>query len=136
MTKLTIQAVIDRPVETVWEIWNAPEDIKRWNAASDDWHTTASKNDLTVGGQFTNRMEAKDGSMGFDFTGTYETIVPYERIAYVLEDGRQVTIDFSRNGQQTEVVESFDAETSNPPEMQQAGWQAILDRFKAYAESK
>ncbi len=118
MTKLTIQAVIDRPVETVWEIWNAPEDIKRWNAASDDWHTTASTNDLTVGGQFTNRMEAKDGSMGFDFTGTYEAIVPYER------------------GEQTEVVESFDAETINPPEMQQAGWQAILDRFKAYAESK
>lgn len=133
-TQITIVTEIDAPVDHVWKLWNEPAHIVRWNHASDDWHTTEAENDLTVGGAFRSRMEAKDGSFGFDFGGVYETIEPHQLIQYRMEDGRQVRIEFVPNGERTSVTEVFDAETENPVDMQQAGWQAILDNFKRYAE--
>ena len=133
-TVITIEATINAPVATVWESWNNPEHITKWNSASDDWHTPRAKNDLRVGGTLTSRMEAKDGSMGFDFTGTYDVIAVNEYIEYTLADGRKVKVNFTTDGSSTNVIESFDAENENPVEMQQAGWQAILDSFKKYTE--
>ncbi|OIN66616.1 polyketide cyclase [Exiguobacterium sp. KRL4] len=131
---LEINAVIQRPVADVWTYWTEPDHIKAWNAASDDWHTTEATNDVQAGGRFSSHMAAKDGSVGFDFSGVYLEVILYEKLAYTIDDGRHVTILFTANGDETEVVETFEAESMNPPEMQQAGWQAILDRFKAYAE--
>lgn len=118
----------------MWEYWTEPQHITQWNNASDDWHTPVAENDLTVGGKFLTRMEAKDGSFGFDFGGVYDEVKLHEVISYTMGDGRKVTITFKSQGNETEVIETFDAETSNPIEMQQAGWQAILDNFKKYAE--
>lgn len=132
--KITVQSNVNAPVEKVWDYWNTPEHIKKWNAASPDWHTPKSENDLRVGGRFTSRMEAKDGSFGFDFGGTYDEVVEYQSIRYTMDDGRQTEITFSSDGNGTKVVETFDAETQNPAEMQQAGWQSILDNFKKYTE--
>lgn len=134
--KIQIQTVIQRPVAEVWMYWTEPEHIKSWNAASDDWHTTEAANDVQAGGRFSSHMAAKDGSMGFDFSGVYHEVILYEKLAYTLDDGRHVTVRFTANGEETEVVETFEAELVNPPEMQQAGWQSILDRFKAYAEQQ
>jgi len=134
--EIQIQTVIQRPVAEVWTYWTEPEHIKAWNAASDDWHTTEATNDVQAGGRFSSHMAAKDGSMGFDFSGVYQEVILYEKLAYTLDDGRNVTVQFTANGEETEVVETFEAESMNPPEMQQAGWQAILDRFKAYAEQQ
>lgn len=133
---LEINAVIQRPVADVWMYWTEPDHIKAWNAASDDWHTTEATNDVQAGGRFSSHMAAKDGSMGFDFSGVYQEVILYEKLAYMLDDGRHVTVQFTANGEETEVVETFEAESVNPPEMQQAGWQAILDRFKVYAEQQ
>ena len=119
---ITIKTTVSAPVETVWKYWTEPEHIKKWNNASEDWHTTTAENDLRVGGVFLSRMEAKDGSFGFDFSGIYDEIKLYDSIAYTLGDER------------TEVTETFEAESDNSIEMQQAGWQAILDNFKRYAE--
>ncbi|MDR7236906.1 SRPBCC family protein [Neobacillus drentensis] len=132
--KVTVKAVVNAPVEKVWEYWTEPKHITQWNNASDDWHTPVAENDLTVGGKFLTRMEAKDGSFGFDFGGIYDEVKLNEVISYTLGDGRKVTITFKGQGNETEVIETFDAETTNPVEMQQAGWQAILDNFKKYAE--
>jgi uncharacterized protein YndB with AHSA1/START domain len=134
--EIQIQTVIQRPVAEVWTYWTEPEHIKAWNAASDDWHTTEATNDVQAGGRFSSHMAAKDGSVGFDFSGVYLEAILYEKLAYTIDDGRHVTIQFTANGDETEVVETFEAESTNPPEMQQAGWQAILDRFKAYAEQQ
>lgn len=134
--EIQIQTVIQRPVAEVWTYWTEPEHIKAWNAASDDWHTTEATNDVQAGGRFSSHMAAKDGSMGFDFSGVYQEVILYEKLAYTLDDGRNVTVRFTANGEETEVVETFEAESMNPPEMQQAGWQSILDRFKAYAEQQ
>lgn len=134
-TILTIEALIQCPVEKVWAYWTEPEHITQWNTASEDWHTPRAENDLRVGGSFSSRMEAKDGSFGFDFGGIYDNVRTNEHIAYTIGDGRQVKIDFTQEGSATRVVESFEAEGSNPPEMQQAGWQSILDNFKKYAEA-
>ncbi|OAN15418.1 MULTISPECIES: SRPBCC domain-containing protein [Exiguobacterium] len=134
--EIQIQTVIQRPVAEVWTYWTEPEHIKAWNAASDDWHTTEATNDVQAGGRFSSHMAAKDGSVGFDFSGVYLEVILYEKLAYTIDDGRHVTILFTANGDETEVVETFEAESTNPPEMQQAGWQAILDRFKAYAEQQ
>ena len=134
--EIQIQTVIQRPVAEVWTYWTEPEHIKAWNAASDDWHTTEATNDVQAGGRFSSHMAAKDGSMGFDFSGVYQEVILYEKLASTLDDGRNVTVRFTANGEETEVVETFEAESMNPPEMQQAGWQAILDRFKAYAEQQ
>ncbi len=134
--EIQIQTVIQRPVAEVWTYWTEPEHIKAWNAASDDWHTTEATNDVQAGGRFSSHMAAKDGSVGFDFSGVYLEVILYEKLAYTIDDGRHVTILFTANGDETEVVETFEAESMNPPEMQQVGWQAILDRFKAYAEQQ
>ncbi|MFC4101463.1 SRPBCC family protein [Paenibacillus xanthanilyticus] len=132
---LTVEAIVNKPVEHVWKVWTEPAHIKQWNNASEDWHTPHAENDLRVGGTFSSRMEAKDGSFGFDFGGTYDVVDLHETIAYSLGDGRQVKISFVAEGETTKVVESFEAEGTNPVDMQQAGWQAILDNFKKYAES-
>lgn len=134
--KITIETLVKADRNKVWETWNNPEDIKKWNAASDDWHTPHSTVDLRKGGKFTARMEAKDGSMGFDFEGVYTRIVPQEAIEYRMEDGREVQIEFIERPEGVLVKETFDAETQNEPEMQRAGWQSILDNFGRYAEAK
>lgn len=132
--KITVKTSVNAPVVKVWEYWTEPKHITQWNNASDDWHTPVAENDLTVGGKFLTRMEAKDGSFGFDFGGIYDEVKLNEVISYTMGDGRKVTITFKSQGNETEVIETFDAETTNPIEMQQAGWQAILDNFKKYAE--
>jgi uncharacterized protein YndB with AHSA1/START domain len=132
--KITVETTINAPVEKVWEYWTEPKHITKWNNASDDWHTPIAENDLTVGGKFLTRMEAKDGSFGFDFGGIYDEVKLNEVIAYTMGDGRKVTITFNGQGNETQVIETFDAETTNPIEMQQAGWQSILDNFKKYIE--
>ena len=134
-TKITVAANVNAPVEKVWKLWSEPEHIKKWNNASDDWHTPAAENDLRKGGKFSARMEAKDGSFGFDFGGTYDEVKTNELIAYTLGDGRKVEVHFNREGDTTKVVETFDAETQNSVEMQKGGWQAILDNFKKYTEA-
>lgn len=132
---ITVATTIQAPVEKVWEIWNDPAHITQWNAASADWHTPWAENELKVGGKLLSRMEARDGSMGFDFEGEYTAIETHKRIVYTIADGRKVEVIFTGNGNETAIAESFEAEGTNPPEMQQAGWQAILDNFKQYAES-
>lgn len=134
--EITIEALINAPIEKVWSAWNTPEDIKIWNTASPDWHTTMSEVDLQIGGKFSSRMEAKDGSFGFDFWGTYSQIEEHSFIESFLGDGRKMSVTFSTEGNQTKVVEVFEAETENSVELQKAGWQAILDNFKSYIESK
>lgn len=133
---ITIEATINAPAEKVWNYWTLPEHITQWNAASDDWHTPHATNDLKNGGRFTARMEAKDGSAGFDFGGTYTNVVPYEVIEYAMDDGRTVSVSFRNEGEKTHVTETFEAETENPIEMQRDGWQSILNNFKKYVESE
>jgi uncharacterized protein YndB with AHSA1/START domain len=134
-TKITIKTTVEQPLEQVWAHWTQPEHITQWNQASEDWHCPKASNDLRVGGQFSSTMAAKDGSFSFDFGGTYNEVEPQKRLRYTLEDGRVVSIDFTADGPQTHIVETFDPETENPAEMQRAGWQAILDNFKAYSET-
>ena len=131
----TVQTTIHAPLAKAWEFWTTPEHIMQWNNASDDWHTTNAQNDLRKGGNFSSRMEAKDGSFGFDFGGTYDEVIVHELIAYTLGDGRKVNVTFESHGDQTNIVEIVEAENENPIEMQQVGWQAILDNFKRYTES-
>ncbi len=133
---VTVKTTVEAPVKKVWELWTTPEHIKNWNKANEDWHTPRAENDLRAGGKFVSRMEAKDGSMGFDFGGTYHEIKAKELISYTLDDGRKVDIIFSSEGEQTKITETFEAENTNPVEMQREGWQAILDHFKKYAESR
>ena len=133
--KITIEAKVKAPIEKVWKYWTDPKHIVKWNSASEDWHTTKTENNLQVGGKFNSRMEAKDGSMGFDFGGTYDEIKPGEKISYTLDDDRKVQVTFVEEDRQTKVVEVFETETTNPVEMQRNGWQAILDNFKVYTES-
>lgn len=134
-TVITVQNTINAPAEKVWEIWSKPEHITQWCSPSDDWHTPRAENDLRVGGKFVSRMEARDGSMGFDFGGVYDEVRPNEYIEYTIADGRKVKVTFTAQGNQTNVVESFDAENTHPIEMQKGGWQAILDNFKKYTEA-
>jgi uncharacterized protein YndB with AHSA1/START domain len=133
-TVITIDSMIHAPIEKVWKYWTRPEHITQWNNASDDWHTPRAENDLRPGGKFLSRMEAKDGSFGFDFAGVYTTVKTNEIIEYTLEDNRTVTVHFSSFGHETRIVEMFEAESENPIEMQKSGWQAILDNFKKYSE--
>ena len=132
---ITVVAVINAPVRFVWKKWTTPDDIIHWNHASDDWHSPKAENDLRTDGMFSYRMEAKDGSMGFDFAGRYIRIVPYELIEYSIGDGRNVKILFTVEKGKTVVTETFEAESIHSPEMQKAGWQSILDNFKKYVES-
>jgi len=134
-TQITVRATINAPIEKVWKFWTTPEHIIQWNNAADDWHTPRAENDLRVGGKFLSRMEAKDGSIGFDFGGMYQTVKTNKLIEYVMGDGRKVKIEFTNNGNETNVVETFEAEETNSIEMQRGGWQAILDNFKRYTEA-
>jgi uncharacterized protein YndB with AHSA1/START domain len=134
-TIISVQAKINASIETIWKCWTTPEDIFKWNNASDDWHTTRAENDLRVGGKFNYRMEAKDGSFGFDFEGIYEIVSINKQIEYTLGDGRKVKVVFTKVDNKTEVIETFEGESVNSIEMQRGGWQAILDNFKKYAEA-
>ena len=132
---ITIGVTIHSPVEKVWTLWTDPKHIVNWNSASDDWHTTKAENDLRPGGKFFSRMEAKDGSVGFDFTGKYNKVEQYKLITSTLDDDREVQVSFVSKGNETTITEIFEAEDENAIELQQAGWQAILDNFKKYAET-
>lgn len=136
MPPITISTRIVKPAAHVWDCWTKPEHIMNWNAASDDWHCPKAENDLRVGGSFSSTMAARDGSFSFDFGGEYTAVEPHSRIAYTLEDGRMVEVRFTPDGDGTHVEQTFDPEKENPEEMQRGGWQAILDRFKAYTEAQ
>lgn len=131
--KITVETTITAPIENVWSAYTTPEDIMQWNAASEDWHTTSSTVDLRVGGVFCSRMEAKDGSTGFDFEGVYTKIIPLELIEYQF-GGRMAEITFQEKPEGVEVQVTFDPENEFPVEYQQAGWQSILDNFKRHVE--
>jgi len=132
--KITVETTVAAPIDEVWRAYTTPEDIKQWNAASDDWHTTAATVDLRVGGAFSSRMEAKNGSMGFDFAGTYTEIVPQARIAYAFGE-RTGLVEFAEAADGVRVRVTFDAEDQYPIEQQRQGWQAILERFARHVEA-
>lgn len=133
-SQITIEAVISRPLSEVWSRFTHPEHITQWNFASDDWQCPRASNDLKVGGKYSARMEAKDGSFGFDLVGIYSEVVDQKKLAYTMEDGRKVTTNFEKIGDSTKVTTKFDAEKENSEELQKSGWQAILNNFKKYAE--
>jgi uncharacterized protein YndB with AHSA1/START domain len=134
-TMITVQASIKASVDLVWKCWTSPEDILVWNTASDDWHTTKAENNLEAGGKFNYRMEAKDGSFGFDFWGIYDQVNAQQVIEITLGDERKMKVIFTSENSITEVIETFEAESKNSVELQQSGWQAILDNFKKYVEN-
>ena len=134
-TRITIDTAINAPIEKVWTAYTKPAHIVKWNFASDDWHCPRAQNDLQAGGKLNSRMEARDGSFGFDFEATYDEIVPNRKISYTMADGRQATTLFDGSGNKTTVTTTFDAESINPVEMQRGGWQAILNNFKKHVES-
>ncbi|HRH64759.1 MAG TPA: SRPBCC family protein [Bacteroidia bacterium] len=134
-TKITVETTIGAGIDKVWKFWTQPQHITKWNNASDDWYTPFAENDLRPGGKFLSRMEAKDGSMGFDFSGVYDDVRPNEKIDYSLDDGRKVKISFLSNEGETKIIETFEAEGLNSIELQRDGWQAILNNFKKYVES-
>jgi uncharacterized protein YndB with AHSA1/START domain len=133
-TPITVTALVQAPLATVWNCWTAPEHVIEWNAASDDWHCPSAHNNLWVGGDFSYIMAARDGSFQFDFGGRYTAVEEHRHIAYAMSDGRKVSITFAEQDGGVLVTESFDAEQMNPREMQQQGWQMILNRFKGYVE--
>lgn len=135
-TRITVSAVVNKPVAHVWRIWTDPAHITQWCAASDDWHCPKATNDPRTGGKFSSTMAARDGSASFDFEGVYDEVQLHKRIAYTMGDGRTCEILFTEEDGGTKVVESFDAEAQNPVEMQRDGWQAILDWFKKHAEAQ
>ena len=132
---ITVETLVNAPVEKVWQYWTAPEHITKWCNASEDWHAPYADNDVRTGGKFKTTMAAKDGSMQFDWEGIYDYVDPHKQISYSMGDGRKVDIHFSGEGSQTRIVETFDPEQQNPIEMQRDGWQSILDNFKKYVES-
>ena len=131
---ITVQNTIKAPVEKVWKYWTLPDHITQWSNASDEWHTPFAENDLRPGGKFLSRMEARDGSAGFDFSGVYDEVKTHEKIVYTLGDGRKVKVSFSPEGTSTRVIETFEAEDTHSVEMQKEGWQSILDNFKKHVE--
>lgn len=132
---ITVATTVNASLEKVWTVWNAPEHITKWNSGSDDWHTPYAENDLRIGGRFHVRMEAKDGSAGFDFIGTYNEVKKNTMIAYTIEGGRYVKITFTGEGKTVKISETFDPENENSLELQRSGWQKILDNFKRHVES-
>lgn len=132
---ISVQATVQSDINKVWDTWTESKHIRKWNTPSPDWHTTKAENDLKTGGRFSSTMEAKDGSFGFDFAGIYNEVIPNQKIKYTIDDGRKVEIIFKKVGHGVLVTEVFEPETQNTPEMQQQGWQAILNNFKAYVES-
>lgn len=135
-TPITISTTVNAPVQKVWESWTLPEHITQWCQATPDWHAPYADNDLRKDGKFRTTMAAKDGSFSFDFEGVYDEVEPHNHIAYTMADGRKVNILFDSNGNETRITETFDPETENSPELQRSGWQAILDSFKRYTESR
>jgi uncharacterized protein YndB with AHSA1/START domain len=131
---ITVSATVNAPVSKVWEFWSEPAHITQWTNASDDWHAPYADNDLRKDGKFKTTMAAKDGSMSFDFEGVYSNVIVNELIEYGMADGRKVSVTFKGDGETTEIIETFDAENTNPVEMQKGGWQAILNNFKKYVE--
>ena len=134
-TTITVAATVNAPVEKVWQYWTAPQHITQWNNASNDWHTPKATNDLRKDGTFNYRMEAKDNSFGFDFEGRYTDVKTNELIEYVISDGRKVQILFEALNDETHITETFEAEEVHPVELQQDGWQAMLNNFKRYTET-
>lgn len=134
-TAITVEATVNAPVEKVWSFYTSPEHIMQWNNASLDWHTPHAETDLRAGGKFLSRMEAKDGSFGFDFWGIYDEIKTNELIAYTMGDNRKARIVFAGSNSTTVITVTFEAETENTIELQRGGWQAILDNFKKYTEA-
>ena len=132
--KITVETLVKAPIAKVWRAYTTPADIKQWNAASDDWHTTQSAVDLRVGGNFTSRMEARDGSFGFDFAGTYTEVVPHELLEFSFGD-RTASVEFVPGASGVTVRVTFDAESENPVEQQRHGWQAILNNFARHVEA-
>lgn len=133
--KITVEIIVQSDLAAVWRAWNTPEDIMKWNAASDDWHTTISRVDLRLGGRFYARMEAKNGTVGFDFEGVYSNVIDKQLIEYAMSDGRTVSVSFEEVADGVRVTEVFDADNEYSPEMQQEGWQSILESFKRYVEA-
>jgi uncharacterized protein YndB with AHSA1/START domain len=133
--RITVETQINAPLDTVWRAYTTPADIVQWNAASDDWHTTAASVDLRVGGAFSSRMEAKDGSFGFDFAGTYTAVVEHQLIEYAFGD-RTARVEFGESPDGVSVTVSFDSETTHSIEQQRDGWQAILNNFSRYVAGK
>lgn len=134
-TAITVETTVKAPVEKVWKFWSEPQHITQWCQASDDWHAPYAANDLRKDGKFKTTMAAKDGSMSFDFEGVYTDVQLNKAIKYIIADGRKVHVTFAANGDETKVAETFEAEDTNPIEMQRGGWQAILDNFKNYVEA-
>ena len=134
-TRVTVETTIKAGIEDVWNFWVRPEHITKWNTATPDWHCPKAENDLRDGGKFSSRMEARDGSIGFDFGGTYTEVKIYELIRYTMGDGRKVEVLFREKDGETTVTETFDAEDQNSIELQRSGWQSIMDNFKKYAEA-
>lgn len=133
--KITVTAVVRAPLTEVWQAYTTPDDIKAWNAASSDWHTTQAEVDLRVGGKFCSRMEAKDGSFGFDFAGEYTKLIPQQLIEYVFEE-RNVSVNFTESSDGILVKVSFDPESIHPEEQQREGWQSILNNFAKYVSER
>lgn len=136
MKTVTVEIKIKRDIKTVWDYWTTPEHITQWNFASQEWHCPSAEHDLEPGGKLKYRMAAKDGSMAFDYTGTFTNVQPKELLEHRLDDGRKVTVRFTTESGITKVVESFEVEDENSIDMQRQGWQAILNNFKGYAESR
>jgi hypothetical protein len=133
--KITVSAAINADAKKVWNYYTSPEHITQWNFADPSWQCPSASNDMRVGGKYAARMEAKDGSFGFDFEAVYDEIKDGENFKYTMPDGRQVEVDFKEQEGQTQLNVAFDPENQNPEEMQKGGWQAILDNFKKYTES-
>ena len=134
--KIRVEITVEEPIAKVWAYWTQPQHITQWNNASPDWHTPFAQNDLKAGGRFLSRMEAMDGSFGFDFSGTYTEVKPLEFISYILDDDRKVEIRFVQQANSVHIIETFEAEDANSIEQQQFGWQCILDNFKKFIEQK
>jgi uncharacterized protein YndB with AHSA1/START domain len=135
-TSITVETSVSADPATAWRFFTDPSEIVRWNHASDDWHSPAAKNDLRPGGRFSYRMEARDGSIGFDFGGVFNDVKPGELLTYSLDDGRQVAVKFTPGSAGTKVSETFEAENTNSIELQRGGWQAILDNYRKLVEGK
>lgn len=133
-TTITVEALINAPVEKVWNLWTGTDHIIKWNCPSPEWHTPKADHELKPGGKFNYRMEARDGSMGFDFLGVFDKVEKNKLLTTTLGDGRKVEINFTSQGENTLVVQNFEAETENTLELQKTGWQGILDSFKKYVE--
>jgi uncharacterized protein YndB with AHSA1/START domain len=133
---ITVEIHVNAPIEKIWKFWTKPEYIIKWNNASEDWHTPRAENDLRIGGKFLSRMEAKDGSFGFDFEGIYDEVATNKKISYTLLDGRKVDVTFSQTEKGVKIAETFEAENENSIELQKQGWQAILNNFKTYVEKQ